>query len=356
MIRPEYVDLGQLSPSRLRRIADVFASEGFVAPDRSLKGLVLDDYMRGDDSARRRLIALTVGILIAIAVSLGLFGINRRLKVLVHQRTNDLRIANEQLQTELAERERAETELQEAHDMLERRVAERTAQLEAAGRAQEAFSYSVSHDLRGPLRALDGFSRILLQDHAGSLNAEARDYLTRIKDAAVRMGALVDDLLKLSRINRTELQVVNVDLSELASDIAAVLQESSPGRDVTWVIAPRISARGDAALLSTLLDNLLSNAWKYTGKKERARIEFGVTARADGPVYFVKDDGAGFDMEYSGRLFTAFERLHSETEFPGNGIGLATVQRIVDIHGGKAWAVGQVDHGATFYFTLHPPA
>lgn len=356
MIRPEYVELGHLSPSRLRRIADVFANEGFVAPDRSLKGLVLDDYMRTDDSVGKRLIALTIGILLAFALSVGLIGINRRLKILVHERTNELRIANEHLQTELAERERAEAELQEAHDLLERRVANRTAQLEAAGRAQEAFSYSVSHDLRGPLRAMDGFSRILIQDYSQSLNAEAKDYLARISEAALRMGALVDDLLKLARINRTELKVTEIDLSELAREIAAELRQSAPEREVTWKIASGISGRGDPVLLRNLLDNLLSNAWKYTGKKQRARIEFGVMPRAEGAAYFVKDDGAGFDMEFSGRLFVAFERLHSDSEFPGSGIGLATVQRIVDLHGGKAWAFGQVDQGATFYFTLNPPA
>jgi light-regulated signal transduction histidine kinase (bacteriophytochrome) len=231
-------------------------------------------------------------------------------------------------------------------------VTKRTAQLEAANRELEAFSYSVSHDLRSPLRAIDGFSQALLEDCAPQLDATGRAHLLRVREATQRMGHLIDGLLSLSRLTRSELHVVPLDLSSLARDLVVALQRSDPERRVEIVIAPRLTAHGDAGLLRVVLDNLLNNAWKYTSHREQARIEVGREMIDGGPAFFVRDDGAGFDMAYAGKLFGAFQRLHTSDEFPGSGIGLATVQRIVHRHGGRVWAQSAVDQGATFYFTL----
>ena len=246
---------------------------------------------------------------------------------------------------------------------LERKRAEEA--LEASNKELEAFSYSVSHDLRAPLRSIDGFGQILLEDYADILDAQGKDHLVRVRSATQHMGELIDDLLKLSRVTRSEMKQVLVDLSALARAIAVELRKSQPERRVQFVIAPGAVANGDARLLRVLLENLLANAWKFTSKHPTARIEFGVTqlgevgsqqsavgSRQSQIVYFVRDDGAGFDMSYAGKLFGAFQRLHTASEFPGTGIGLATVQRIVYRHGGRVWAEGAVDQGATFYFTL----
>lgn len=253
---------------------------------------------------------------------------------------------------DVTERKMAEEALREAHDELERRVVTRTAQLQDANREQEAFSYSVSHDLRGPLRAIDGYGRILLSDYASVLDDDGRLFLNRMVDAADRMGQLVDGLLRLSRIHRVELKMEEVDLSAIAHDFDRKQRESDPNRDVDVVIAPGLVAKGDALLLASLVENLLSNAWKYTGKHAKARIEFGVETQGGASVYFVRDDGAGFDMAYAKDLFTPFHRLHRESEYPGTGVGLATARRVVERHGGKIWARGEVERGATFYFTL----
>lgn len=244
-------------------------------------------------------------------------------------------------------------EAEEAINALNADLRHRATQLENANRELEAFSYSVSHDLRAPLRSISGFSQVLMEDYAETLDAEGQDYLRRIGDASQRMAQLIDDLLDLSRLSRGEVRRSIVDLSAQARAVIDDLRAADPDRAVDVVIAPDLTAQADPHLVRTVLANLLGNAWKYTGRKERARIEFGVTKDDDGqPAFFVRDDGAGFDMTYVDKLFGAFQRLHGIKDFPGNGVGLATVQRIVHKHGGRIWAEGAVDRGATFSFTL----
>lgn len=251
----------------------------------------------------------------------------RRLEKLVNERTRALAESNAQLKL--------------AKD-----------QAEAANRELEAFAYSVSHDLRAPLRAMDGFSQALQEDCADQIGEVGQGYIGRIRAAAQRMSELIDGLLQLSRITRGELTVTPIDLSDLAGQIADELQRADPDRQVEWIIAPGLSAFGDRRMLHAALENLLGNAWKFTSRCERAQIEFGA-AQVEGQLaFFVRDNGAGFDMAYADKLFGAFQRLHTPGEFPGTGIGLATVQRIIHRHGGRIWAQGQVDGGATFWFTL----
>jgi PAS domain S-box-containing protein len=236
---------------------------------------------------------------------------------------------------------------------LDDRVGERTAQLEAANRELEAFAYSVSHDLRAPLRALDGFSDELLRSYPGRvLDDRGQHYLRRLRSGTQRMGRLIDDMLQLSRINRGEMSRETVDLSALAGEVAAELAGGEPGRRVAFAIEPGLSAVGDGALLRVALVNLLGNAWKFTSKKPTATITVGREEHEGVPAFFVRDDGAGFDMAHSSKLFGAFQRLHGEREFPGNGVGLATVQRVVHRHGGRVWAEGSPGQGAAFHFTL----
>jgi signal transduction histidine kinase len=257
------------------------------------------------------------------------------------------------------ERKQAEEELQKAYKEVEKRVGERTAEL-AQSNAElavvneelEAFSYSVSHDLRAPLRSINGFSQALLKDYTDRLDEQGREYLQRVRSATKRMGMLIDDLLSLSSITQTEMRHETVDLSALTQSIANEFQETQPEREVTFVIAPGVTANGDIHLLRILLENLLGNACKFTGDRLNARIEFGVTQIDDKKTFFVRDNGAGFDMKYADKLFVPFRRLHSQDEFPGTGIGLAMVQRIVYRHGGQVWAEGKPEEGATFYFKL----
>jgi PAS domain S-box-containing protein len=253
--------------------------------------------------------------------------------------------------TDITERQRAQAHIQELNADLAGRVAE----LQVLNREIEAFSYSVSHDLRAPLRSIDGFSKILLEDYAPQLDAAAQDSLRRIRAASQRMAELIDHMLALARVSRAELKREVVDLSALAHAIADDLRRAEPGRQVEAVIADGLVTEGDGRLLRAVLENLLGNAWKFTRRRPRARIEVGVQLNGDGGrTYYVRDDGAGFDMAYVGKLFGAFQRLHGMTEFEGTGVGLATVQRIVHRHGGRVWAEGAVDRGAAFYFTLSP--
>jgi PAS domain S-box-containing protein len=229
---------------------------------------------------------------------------------------------------------------------------ERTEQLEAVNRELEFFAYSVSHDLRAPLRSIDGFSQALLEDYPDRLDSPGVDYLKRVRSASQSMGQLIDDLLKLSRLTRMEIQPQTVNLSAMARAVAESLKQTRPERQVNWVIADGLADWGDPVLLQSVLENLMGNAWKFTSGHPVATIEFGATWQDGKRVYFVRDDGAGFDMAYMDKLFGPFQRLHGRNEFEGSGIGLASVQRIIHGHRGKVWAEGAVEQGATFYFTL----
>lgn len=242
-------------------------------------------------------------------------------------------------------------------DMTERRQAEdeiksRNAQLEAANDELKAFSYSVSHDLRAPLRGIDGFSLALFEDYNDQLDSQGRSYIQRIRAGVGKMGQLIDGMLDLARISRAEMIQDTVDLSGLAREIAADLTASHPERSVAFTIPTTLPVKGDKLLLRVVLENLLRNAWKFTSERDRASIEIGVQTNGDQTIHFIRDNGAGFDMQYAGKLFGVFQRLHRETEFPGTGIGLATVQRIIHRHGGRIWAEAARGLGATFYFVL----
>lgn len=239
------------------------------------------------------------------------------------------------------------------NEALEERVRKRTAQLEQANREIASFAYSVSHDLRAPLRHMDGFSQILLEDYEQKLDERGRDYLHRVRSASQKMGDLIDALLKLSRLTRGEMHLEQIDLTRMTCELAAELHSQDPHRPVEWVVAEGLPVCADGALMRVAMQNLLSNAWKFTSAHPTARIEVGMTSMAGETVYFVRDDGAGFDMAHAGQLFGPFQRLHRPEEFPGTGIGLVTVQRIIARHGGRIWAEAEVEQGATFYFTVH---
>jgi signal transduction histidine kinase len=264
--------------------------------------------------------------------------------------TRDLKMitaSRDDLNEEIAERKRAEEEVAKLNEDLNHHVR----QLEESNRELEAFSYSVSHDLRSPLRSIDGFSLALLEDYADKLDAEGRDYLVRVRGATQRMSQLIDDLLKLSRVARMELKRERVDLSATAAKIAAQLRESNPG--VTkFVISEGLSATGDERLLTVVVENLFSNAWKFSEKMTAPVVEFGTVEIGGERAYFVRDNGAGFDMTYADKLFNPFQRLHKTSEFAGTGIGLATVKRIVNRHGGRVWIESEVGKGTMVYFTL----
>jgi PAS domain S-box-containing protein len=250
--------------------------------------------------------------------------------------------------SDVSQRKRAEQAVERYADELEAANHD----LVAANKELESFSYSVSHDLRTPLRSMDGYSKALLEDYASALDEQAKKWLNNIRDSSQHMGRLIDDILGLSRVIRTELRMEKVDLSSLAFSLAQKLKEEDPERGVEFVIAPGVAAKGDSNLLTLSLQNLMGNAFKFTSGHVTAHIEFGVT-RVDGhDVYFVKDDGVGFDMKYADKLFKPFQRLHNEKEYPGTGIGLVTVQRIIQRHGGKIWTESEVNKGATFFFTL----
>lgn len=253
---------------------------------------------------------------------------------------------------DITESQRAEAEVRRLNAELEGRVRERTAELVAANRELESFAYTISHDLRAPLRGIDGFSQLLLDEYGEQLDAQGQDYLGRVRRAAQRLGALIDDLLELSRVTRKEMRRETVDLSRLAREILDEMARSNPQRRVDVVVEPGCTVRGDPQLLRILLENLLDNAWKYTGKTPQARIEVGREAGTQPPVFLVRDNGAGFDMRYADRLFSPFQRLHKADQFEGTGIGLASAARVVHRHGGKIWVDSAIGHGTAFRFTL----
>jgi light-regulated signal transduction histidine kinase (bacteriophytochrome) len=254
---------------------------------------------------------------------------------------NDRRLAEEKIRTLNAE--------------LEQRVAARTAELERVNHELETFAYSVSHDLRAPLRAVDGFSKVLLDDYAEKLGEDGRHYLERVRAGAVRMDRLIDEILKLSRLSRQRFEREPIDISTLAREIVAELSSVEPDR-VEVEVEDGLVAEADRGLVQSVLQNLLGNAFKSTTKRKRARVRFGAVEQDGVPVYFVADNGAGFDMAHAQGMFRPFQRFHRESEFPGTGIGLATVVRAVHRHGGAIWAHGAVNEGATFHFTLTPGA
>jgi len=253
---------------------------------------------------------------------------------------------------DITERLQAEARILEINANLETLVRERTQQLESVNQELEAFSYSVSHDLRAPLRVIDGFSQALVEDYAKLLEGNGSKYLARIRATTQRMGLLIDDLLTLARISRRNVKRVPVDMSALAAEVVKELREKDPERHVEVRIQPGLKADADRGLVKIALDNLIGNAWKFTSKTAGARIEVGGEHRDGTQVFHVQDNGAGFEMQYANKLFGAFQRLHAESDFTGTGIGLATVQRIVSLHQGRVWAEGEAGRGATFSFTL----
>ncbi|MFZ0807107.1 MAG: ATP-binding protein [Candidatus Sulfotelmatobacter sp.] len=243
-------------------------------------------------------------------------------------------------------------ELRKSHDELEQRVAERTRELVSANRELEAFSYSVSHDLRGPLDALNGFSYVLLKQHGAKLDDQAREIIDHIRASGKRMAQLIDDLLNLSRVTTSVMRAEKVDLSAIARSIMEELCRNALGRKIEFIAPEKEDVQGDPHLLRIVMENLLRNAWKYTSRRAEARIEFGHSENLGRTIYFVRDDGSGFDQAFADRLFQPFQRLHAAADFPGNGVGLATVRRIIQRHRGEVWAQGAVEKGATFYFTI----
>lgn len=273
---------------------------------------------------------------------------NAKLEEQVIQRTRQLSESNQSLQAEIRKRIAAQDEVTWLNEDLHRR----TQLMEATNRELEAFSYSVSHDLRAPLRHIEGFSRLLMEECSEALDSQGMDYLTRVCRSSQRMALLIDDLLNLSKVTRSEMRFQPVDLSRMAADVVSELRESSPERKVEIRIQKAMTAWGDQRLLRVVLVNLIGNSWKYTSKKDHATIEFGCRDDNERKVWFVRDDGVGFDMNYADRLFGTFQRLHHAGDFEGTGIGLATVQRIIMRHDGAIWGEGAVGSGATFYFTL----
>lgn len=304
-------------------------------------------------------------LILALTIGFGTFHIVR-VDRLVIARTKELKDSNDALEHEIAERAKQqaimhrttlqlrqrEDELNRHRNHLEELVGQRTHELSTVNKELEAYSYSIAHDLRAPLRAVTSFSQILLDDAAEKLDSDQRDSLQRVVNASKHMADLIDDILELSRITRKELQREQIDLSGLVRDILEELRRADPGRTVTATIADGVTVEGDAKLLRVALENLLGNAWKYTAKVEQPSIEFGTTTQEQKTVYYLKDNGVGFDMRYVDKLFHPFQRLHNSQDYEGTGIGLATVQRVVQRHGGQIRASSEPNKGSSFYFTL----
>jgi signal transduction histidine kinase len=332
----EWLPLVRSGIGKARMDALRITLDAIVAEERQLAAL------QGAEAERDARGVLILGLLWALTVGVLIAWLGRR-QLLSLARDYEASLARVQAQADA---------LRASEARLEARVAQRTAELTAANHELESFSYSVSHDLRAPLRAIDGFAQALREDEAERLSPGSLRLLERLQAAATRMGQLIDDLLQLSRVTRAELRREPVDLSALASAVAAELRQREPGREVNLSLQPGLSARGDPRLLRVLMENLLGNAWKFTSKRPGALIEFFSETVNGEPHYAVRDNGVGFDMAYADKLFTPFQRMHKATDFPGTGIGLATVQRIVHRHGGYIEAQATVGGGATFRFTL----
>jgi signal transduction histidine kinase len=358
------VDLafGVYSPAKTREL--------FEALDANARTLLATRTAAVAANARQTRIILLIAGVLTFAV-LGMAGVFIRREVLMRteierglqaarellgtkyeEQSGELRQTMSDLHSEIRARQSAEDEIRQANDELENRVTQRTAELRQINQELEAFTYSVSHDLRAPLRHLNGFSRILEAEYSGRLPAEARHYLDRIANAATHMTTLVEDLLSLSKIGRQELQKKRVSLRELVGEARSELAEDGGATAIEWRVEELPEVEGDPALLKLVLTNLLSNAVKFTSHEPRAVIEIGSRDEGEETVVFVRDNGAGFEPRYADKLFGVFQRLHRQDEFPGTGIGLATVQRIVHRHNGRVWADSQVGRGASFYFSL----
>ncbi|HEY9126452.1 MAG TPA: CHASE3 domain-containing protein [Acidobacteriaceae bacterium] len=302
------------------------------------------------DTLRSRSLRARWTVALASLLDFLLLGLMVRYYVRERRQRVEMELAAERLQVANVQIEASAREIHELNASLEARVQQRTAELETINRELEAFSYSVSHDLRAPLRTVDGFSLALEEDYAEQVDEVGRDYIRRVRAGVQRMGGLIDALLQLSRITRAELERVDFDMTELAESVVAQLRQENADRKIEFVVKPGPEANGDPKLVRVALENMLGNAVKFTGKLEEARIEFGWDAKEK--AWYVQDNGAGFDMEYANRLFNAFHRLHGDKDFKGSGIGLATVARVVRRHHGRIWARSAVNKGATFWFTL----